>query len=177
MQRMGVALDLGPVGAARCIDEAGVTFMFAPRFHPAMKRVVPVRRALGVRTAFNVLGPMLNPAGAKYGLVGVYSTGLARLMAEALQVRRLGCLSGVFLFGFKFCCVVFPLFLFTRCGSARASWWTDCSSSCAFSILVQFVCSVWLLALCTWPRCVRTQRAGACTLQMLRVRLGGWRSV
>lgn len=88
VQRMGVALDLGPVGAARCLEEAGVTFMFAPRFHPAMKAVVPVRRALGVRTAFNVLGPMLNPAGAKYGLVGVYNTGLARLMAEALQARR-----------------------------------------------------------------------------------------
>ena len=86
MQEFGVKLDLGPVGAAQCLEKAGITFMFAPRFHPAMKAVVPVRRSLKVRTAFNVLGPMLNPAGAKYGLVGVYSTELARLMAEALQV-------------------------------------------------------------------------------------------
>jgi anthranilate phosphoribosyltransferase len=81
-----VRLELGPAGSARCIEEAGITFMFAPRFHPAMRAVVPVRRALGVRTAFNVLGPMLNPAGAKYGLVGVYNTSLAKLMAEALLV-------------------------------------------------------------------------------------------
>ena len=64
LQEFGVQLDLGPDGTARCLDEAGITFMFAPRFHPAMKAVVPVRRALKVRTAFNVLGPMLNPAGA-----------------------------------------------------------------------------------------------------------------
>jgi anthranilate phosphoribosyltransferase len=92
MQEMGVQLDLGPEGAARCIEEAGIAFMFAPRFHPAMKQVVPVRRALKVRTAFNVLGPMLNPAGSSYGLVGVYTTKLARLMAEALQVRSAGSL-------------------------------------------------------------------------------------
>ena len=86
VQEFGVKLDLGPEGAAECLDKAGITFMFAPRFHPAMKQVVPVRRSLKVRTAFNVLGPMLNPAGAKYGLVGVYNTHLARVMAEALQV-------------------------------------------------------------------------------------------
>lgn len=86
VQEFGVKLDLGPEGAAECLDKAGITFMFAPRFHPAMKAVVPVRRSLKVRTAFNVLGPMLNPAGAKYGLVGVYNSELARLMAEALQV-------------------------------------------------------------------------------------------
>lgn len=85
VQELGVKLELGPKGAAQCLEEAGVTFMFAPRFHPAMRAVVPVRRALKVRTAFNVLGPMLNPAGATYGLVGVYNTKLARLMAEALQ--------------------------------------------------------------------------------------------
>jgi anthranilate phosphoribosyltransferase len=99
MQEMGVQLDLGPEGAARCIEEAGITFMFAPRFHPAMKQVMPVRRALQVRTAFNVLGPMLNPAGASYGLVGVYTTKLARLMAGALQVSALSllkwCTAGV----------------------------------------------------------------------------------
>jgi hypothetical protein len=90
---MGVELDLGPVGAAACLDAAGITFMFAPRFHPAFKAVVPVRRALKVRTAFNILGPMLNVAGAKYGLVGVWSPDLALVMAEALQVPFLfhGC--------------------------------------------------------------------------------------
>ena len=83
---MGVQLDLGPEGSASCIEKAGITFMFAPRFHPAMAAVVPVRRALKVRTVFNILGPMLNPAGADYGLVGVYSPELGLLMAEALQV-------------------------------------------------------------------------------------------
>jgi anthranilate phosphoribosyltransferase len=87
VQELGVALELGPRGAARCLDDAGVTFLFAPRFHPAMAQVVPVRRALGVRTAFNVLGPMLNPAGASHALVGVYTPTLARTIAEALQVR------------------------------------------------------------------------------------------
>jgi anthranilate phosphoribosyltransferase len=91
-QEFGVKLDLGPEGAAACLDRAGITFMFAPRFHPAMKTVVPVRKALSIRTAFNVLGPMLNPAGAKYGLVGVWNTDLARLMAESLKV----CASSLF---------------------------------------------------------------------------------
>ena len=61
--------------------------MFAPRYHPAMKHVAPVRKALGVRTAFNVLGPLLNPASARYALVGVYSRELLELMASALQAR------------------------------------------------------------------------------------------
>ena len=88
LEALGVAVDIGPKGVARCIEEAGVGFMFAPRFHPAMKAVVPVRRALKVRTAFNMLGPMLNPAEASYGLIGVYSTSISNLMADSLQ--RLG---------------------------------------------------------------------------------------
>jgi anthranilate phosphoribosyltransferase len=84
LEALGVAIDLGPAGVKRCVDEAGVGFMFAPMFHPAMKAVVPVRKALKVRTAFNMLGPMLNPADAAYGLVGVYSTSISHLMADAL---------------------------------------------------------------------------------------------
>lgn len=88
LEALGVAVEIGPEGVARCIEEAGVGFMFAPTYHPAMKAVVPVRKALRVRTAFNLLGPMLNPADAQYGLVGVYSTSVSHLMADTLQ--RLG---------------------------------------------------------------------------------------
>lgn len=88
LEALGVAVELGPEGVTRCIDEAGVGFMFAPTFHPAMKAVVPVRKALKVRTAFNMLGPMLNPAHASYALIGVYSTSISTLMGDALQ--RLG---------------------------------------------------------------------------------------
>ncbi|GBF92438.1 anthranilate phosphoribosyltransferase [Raphidocelis subcapitata] len=88
LEALGVAIDLGPEGVARCVDEAGVGFMFAPRYHPAMKVIRPVRAALKVRTAFNMLGPLLNPAGAEYGLVGVYDTSISQLMADALL--RLG---------------------------------------------------------------------------------------
>lgn len=85
VEALGVSVELGPDGISKCIREAGIGFMFAPRFHPAMKAVVPVRKALRVRTAFNMLGPMLNPARASYGLIGVYSTSISNLMADALQ--------------------------------------------------------------------------------------------
>lgn len=62
VEKLGIAIELGPEGVAACVKEVGVGFMFAPRYHPAMKHVAPVRKALGVRTAFNILGPMLNPA-------------------------------------------------------------------------------------------------------------------
>ncbi|CAD7698597.1 unnamed protein product [Ostreobium quekettii] len=88
LEAMGVAIDLPPKGVAECIDKAGVGFMFAPIYHPAMKVVVPVRKSLRIRTVFNILGPMLNPARASYGLVGVFTPKLMSLMAEALQ--RLG---------------------------------------------------------------------------------------
>ncbi|GMH38352.1 hypothetical protein BSKO_06236 [Bryopsis sp. KO-2023] len=84
LEELGVAIDLGPESISRCLDSAGVAFMFAPRYHPAMKAIVPVRRKLKVRTAFNILGPMLNPADAPYGLIGVYSTDLMPLMANSL---------------------------------------------------------------------------------------------
>lgn len=77
-------MELGPEEVSECVREVGVAFMFAPRYHPAMRTVVPVRKALRVRTAFNILGPLLNPAQAKYSLVGVYSPSLVPLMAETL---------------------------------------------------------------------------------------------
>jgi anthranilate phosphoribosyltransferase len=86
VEAFGVELELGPKGIAKCIEEVGLGFMFAPTFHPAMKVVRPVRKALGVRTAFNMLGPLLNPAGAKYALIGVYSTEISRLMADAAML-------------------------------------------------------------------------------------------
>jgi len=88
LEALGVTVDLGPEEVASCLEETGIAFMYAPRYHPAMKAVAPVRRSLKIRTAFNFLGPMLNPAGAKYALVGVYSTAVSRKMADALM--RLG---------------------------------------------------------------------------------------
>ncbi|GLC67738.1 hypothetical protein PLESTF_000600400 [Pleodorina starrii] len=88
LEALGVAIDLGPEGVRRCLDEAGIAFMFANRYHPAMRAVRPVRSALKVRTALNMLGPLLNPAHAAYGLVGVYDTSISELMAGSLL--RLG---------------------------------------------------------------------------------------
>lgn len=85
LEALGVEVDLGPESVARCVREAGVGFMYSPRFHPAMKIVRPIRKALGVRTAFNILGPLLNPSMAPYALVGVYNEELVDLMAQSLQ--------------------------------------------------------------------------------------------
>eukprot|EP00887_Chlorella_sp_A99_P005975 scaffold27.g5975.t1 len=96
LEALGVAVELGPAGVGACLDRAGVGFMFAPYYLPVMKAVVPVRKALGVRTAFNLMGPMLNPARAQYGLVGVYSTSVSHLMADSLQVPAVvECVSAV----------------------------------------------------------------------------------
>ncbi len=88
LEALGVRMDLTAEDVARCIDEAGIGFMFAPAFHPAMAKVMPVRRALAIRTAFNVLGPLTNPARPAYQLVGVGHLRLAELVAGALA--RLG---------------------------------------------------------------------------------------
>jgi anthranilate phosphoribosyltransferase len=85
LETLGVKIGLGADGVERCLAAAGIAFMFAPGFHPAMKNVVPVRKALGVRTVFNILGPMLNPAACGRGLIGVYSEPMVVLMAEALH--------------------------------------------------------------------------------------------
>ncbi|HYU60158.1 MAG TPA: anthranilate phosphoribosyltransferase, partial [Solirubrobacterales bacterium] len=71
LEALGVKIDLGPEDVATCIDEVGFGFMFAPRHHAAMKHVVPVRKELAVRTIFNFLGPLTNPAGARRQLLGV----------------------------------------------------------------------------------------------------------
>lgn len=89
LEALGVAIDLQPAEVARCVDEVGIGFMFAPLFHPAMKHAAGPRKEIGIRTVFNVLGPLTNPAGATYQLLGVPSSGLALTMGEVLGL--LGC--------------------------------------------------------------------------------------
>ncbi len=89
LEALGVRIDLDPDDVARCIDEVGFGFMFAPRHHAAMKHVVPVRKELGVRTIFNFLGPLTNPAGASRQLLGVADRRYQETIAEALI--GLGC--------------------------------------------------------------------------------------
>nr|WP_298250992.1 anthranilate phosphoribosyltransferase [uncultured Halomonas sp.] len=84
----GIHIDLDAEQAARCIEQVGVGFMFAPNHHPAMRHAVVPRRDMGVRTLFNILGPLTNPAGAPNQVLGVYAPELVPLMAEVL--RRLG---------------------------------------------------------------------------------------
>jgi anthranilate phosphoribosyltransferase len=84
LEALGVPLDISADKIARCIDDAGIGFMFAPALHPAMAKVMPVRRALGIRTAFNILGPLTNPARPSYQLVGAGTPEIADLLAGAL---------------------------------------------------------------------------------------------
>jgi anthranilate phosphoribosyltransferase len=84
LEALGFELELPPERIARSIDELGFGFMFAQAHHPAMKHAAPVRRELGTRTVFNVLGPLTNPARARAQVVGVYSPSLVRPVAEAL---------------------------------------------------------------------------------------------
>ena len=88
LEAAGVYLNLKPEEVARCVESVGVGFMFAPAHHGAMKHAIGPRRELGLRTIFNMLGPMTNPAGAKHQVIGVFSQALCRPMAEVLQ--RLG---------------------------------------------------------------------------------------
>jgi len=84
LEALGVSIELSPDQVARCIDEVGFGFMFAPRHHEAMANVVPVRKELGVRTIFNFLGPLTNPAGATHQVLGVSDRRYQETMAEAL---------------------------------------------------------------------------------------------
>jgi anthranilate phosphoribosyltransferase len=86
LEALGFDLELAPERIAQSIDALGFGFMFAPLHHPAMKHAAPVRRELGTRTIFNVLGPLTNPAGARAGVFGVYSAQVARTVADALAV-------------------------------------------------------------------------------------------
>ena len=84
LEALGVVIDLGPSGVLRCIQEAGMGFCFAPRYHPAMRHAVPIRRELGVPTAFNFLGPLANPARVRRQVVGVGDPAMAAKMAKVL---------------------------------------------------------------------------------------------
>jgi anthranilate phosphoribosyltransferase len=84
LESLGLPLPLDERRAGECLAATGFTFLFAPHYHPAMKEIAPVRRALGVRTVFNLLGPLTNPAAPPFGLIGAYSRDAARLMAETL---------------------------------------------------------------------------------------------
>jgi anthranilate phosphoribosyltransferase len=84
LEELGVTIDAEPRAVDRCIEERAIGFMLAPVFHPAMKAVIGPRKELGMRTIFNVLGPLTNPAGADAQVVGVYDPGLVPVLAEAL---------------------------------------------------------------------------------------------
>lgn len=84
LEKLGVKIALGPEGVAQCMRETGVGFLFAQSFHPAMKFVGPVRREIGIRTVFNLLGPLTNPAGARAQVIGIAEEALADRVAKAL---------------------------------------------------------------------------------------------
>ncbi|KAL7607383.1 hypothetical protein Lser_V15G20701 [Lactuca serriola] len=85
LEALGVNINLEPEGVKRCLEEVGIGFMMSPNYHPAMKIVAPIRKKLGVKTVFNVLGPMLNPARVPFAVVGVYKEDIVTKMAKALQ--------------------------------------------------------------------------------------------
>jgi anthranilate phosphoribosyltransferase len=86
LEALGVRIELPPEAVERCLREIGIGFMFAPAYHPAMRYAAPVRREIGIRTVFNVLGPMTNPAGVPCQLIGVGYPEVAEKMAEALRL-------------------------------------------------------------------------------------------
>ena len=85
LEALGLPLPLDAARAGECLAQTGFTFLFAPAYHPAMRHIMPVRNALGVRTVFNVLGPLTNPAAPPFQLIGAFSLDMARLMAESLS--------------------------------------------------------------------------------------------
>jgi len=85
LEALGAKIELQPAQVARCIEEVGIGFMYAPIHHPAMKQVAPVRREMGVRTIFNILGPLTNPAGAPNILMGVFHPDLVGIQARVLK--------------------------------------------------------------------------------------------
>lgn len=97
MDALGIHINLQPDQIARCIADVGIGFMFAPNHHPAMKNVAPVRKELGVRTLFNILGPLTNPAGAPNILMGVFHPDLVGIQVRALQ--RLGAEHALVVYG------------------------------------------------------------------------------
>jgi len=97
LEQLGLNINLSPEAIARCIQEVGIGFMFAPNHHPAMKNVAPVRKELGVRTIFNILGPLTNPASAPNILMGVFHPDLVGIQVRALQ--RLGAEHALVVYG------------------------------------------------------------------------------
>lgn len=85
VEALGVKIELEPERMAQCIDEVGIGFLHAPLLHGAMKHVAPVRRQMGIRTIFNMLGPLTNPAGANTQVIGVYAAHLTEVLAEVLK--------------------------------------------------------------------------------------------
>lgn len=98
LELCGVNLQVAPERVEEFVAEIGIGFMFAQRFHPAMRRVAPLRKRLGLRTLFNLLGPLTNPAGASCVLLGVYAPPLTEMFAEAL--RELGCRRAMVVHGY-----------------------------------------------------------------------------
>jgi anthranilate phosphoribosyltransferase len=97
LESLGVNINLPPAQIAQCIADVGIGFMFAPNHHPAMKNVAPVRKELGVRTIFNILGPLTNPAGAPNILMGVFHSDLVGIQVRALE--RLGAEHALVVYG------------------------------------------------------------------------------
>jgi anthranilate phosphoribosyltransferase len=97
LEALGANVMLAPDAVAACIDETGIGFMFAPNHHSAMKNVAPIRRELGVRTIFNILGPLTNPAGADRQLMGVFHPDLVGIQIRVLQ--RLGAVHALVVYG------------------------------------------------------------------------------
>ncbi len=97
LEALGARIDLGPEQVASCMQETGFGFMFAPAYHPAMKHVGPARREIGIRTIFNILGPLTNPARTPYQVLGVPDPSLLRKMGEVLL--RLGCKHALIIYG------------------------------------------------------------------------------
>ncbi|MFT5123838.1 MAG: anthranilate phosphoribosyltransferase, partial [Verrucomicrobiales bacterium] len=83
LKALGVDIAVAPEVMTQCLDDIGIAFLFAPSLHPAMKHAIGPRRELGIRTIFNILGPLSNPASSKRGVLGVYSPDLVRLVAQA----------------------------------------------------------------------------------------------
>ncbi len=97
LEALGARIDLGPEQVAYCVQEVGFGFMFAPTYHPAMKHVGPTRREIGIRTVFNILGPLTNPAHTHYQVLGVADGSLLRKMGEVLL--HLGCKHALIIHG------------------------------------------------------------------------------
>jgi anthranilate phosphoribosyltransferase len=99
LEALGANINLKPEHVGRCVDEVGMGFMFAPAHHAAMKHAAPVRRELGVRTIFNILGPLTNPAGAQRQVMGVFHQDLVGIQIRVLQ--RLGAQRGMTIYGME----------------------------------------------------------------------------